>query len=112
LAPPEHRRAAGRYATVAAYAAAETSGSNMTEDVKRKPKAHPDMSDDALGGRTNRGERDEVRKKALDDKLERGLEETFPGSDPVAIIQPHRAPGTGRNAKLTRGPRTWTGAAH
>jgi hypothetical protein len=60
----------------------------MTEDVKRKSKAHPDMSDDAQDGRTKRDERDEERKKALDDKLERGLEETFPGSDPVAITQP------------------------
>jgi hypothetical protein len=32
--------------------------------------------------------RNEERKKALDEKLERGLEETFPGSDPVAITQP------------------------
>jgi hypothetical protein len=26
--------------------------------------------------------------KTLDDKLEQGLEESFPGSDPVAITQP------------------------
>jgi hypothetical protein len=97
---------------VAAYAAAETSETNMTEDVNRKPRAHPDMSDDAEDGRANRSARDEERKKALDDKLERGLEETFPGSDPVAITQPRRAPATGRNAKLTRGARAWTGAAH
>lgn len=60
----------------------------MTEDVKGKSKAHPDLSDDAEGRRATRGARDEERKKALDDKLERGLEETFPGSDPVAITQP------------------------
>jgi hypothetical protein len=73
-------------AKAAAYAAAETSGMNMTEDVKRK--ADPDMPDDAEDGRAKRGERNEERKKALDEKLERGLEETFPGSDPVAITQP------------------------
>lgn len=56
----------------------------MTEDVKRKSKAHPDMSDDAEDGSAKRAE----RKKALDDKLERALEETFPGSDPVAVTQP------------------------
>jgi hypothetical protein len=77
----------GVNATAAADAAAETSRTNMTEDVKRKSKARPDMSDDAEG-RAKRGERDEERKKSLDDKLERGLEETFPGSDPVAITQP------------------------
>jgi hypothetical protein len=60
----------------------------MTEDVKRKPKLHPDISDDPDDGRAKRGEGDEERKKALDAKLERGLEETFPGSDPVAITQP------------------------
>jgi hypothetical protein len=31
----------------------------------------------------------EARRKAqLDDALERGLEDTFPGSDPVAVTQP------------------------
>ncbi len=33
-------------------------------------------------------EREEKHKEALEDKLERGLEETFPASDPVAIVQP------------------------
>ena len=32
--------------------------------------------------------RAEKRKKSLDDKLDQGLEETFPGSDPVSITQP------------------------
>lgn len=66
----------------------------MTEDVKRKSKTHPDMSDEAEDGRAKLGDRDEERKKALDDKLERGLEETFPGSDPVAVTQP---PSHGRD---------------
>ena len=35
-----------------------------------------------------RRERLERRKEELDDTLDRGLEETFPGSDPVAITQP------------------------
>ena len=35
-----------------------------------------------------RRERQERRKQELDDALDRGLEETFPGSDPVAITQP------------------------
>jgi len=37
---------------------------------------------------TRRRERLERRKEELDDKLDRGLEETFPASDPVAIVQP------------------------
>jgi hypothetical protein len=28
------------------------------------------------------------RKKSFDEALDRGLEETFPGSDPVAVTQP------------------------
>ena len=32
------------------------------------------------------------RKKAFDDSLEKGLEETFPGSDPVAVTQPPHSP--------------------
>ena len=32
------------------------------------------------------------RKKRLDDALERGLEDTFPGSDPVAVTQPPHSP--------------------
>jgi hypothetical protein len=35
-----------------------------------------------------RRKREERRKKELDDTLDQGLEDTFPGSDPVAITQP------------------------
>jgi len=37
---------------------------------------------------SKRREREEKRKQALDEELDRGLEDTFPGSDPVAITQP------------------------
>lgn len=30
----------------------------------------------------------EIEKKQLDDALDEGLEETFPGSDPVSVTQP------------------------
>ena len=30
----------------------------------------------------------DAEKRRLDDALEEGLEETFPGSDPVSVIQP------------------------
>ena len=44
--------------------------------------------------------RDE-RRDRLDDALERGLEDTFPGSDPVSVIQP---PGSvyDKNEAITR----------
>ena len=32
--------------------------------------------------------RESAEKRRLDDALEEGLEETFPGSDPVSITQP------------------------
>jgi hypothetical protein len=35
-----------------------------------------------------RRKREERRKEELDESLDRGLEDTFPGSDPVAITQP------------------------
>ncbi|KQW21068.1 hypothetical protein ASC80_13065 [Afipia sp. Root123D2] len=31
---------------------------------------------------------DKTRKEKLDDALEQGLEESFPGSDPVSVTQP------------------------
>ncbi len=42
--------------------------------------------------RAARRDRESQRKKAFDDSLEKGLEETFPGSDPVAVTQPPRSP--------------------
>lgn len=31
---------------------------------------------------------EEIEKRQLDDALEEGLEESFPGSDPVSVVQP------------------------
>ena len=36
---------------------------------------------------------DEAEKRKLDDALEEGLEETFPGSDPVNVTQPPPSAG-------------------
>lgn len=33
-----------------------------------------------------------ARRKSLDEALDSGLEDTFPGSDPVAVTQPPRSP--------------------
>lgn len=42
--------------------------------------------------RDSRRDRELRRKKALDANLERGLEDSFPASDPVAVIQPPHSP--------------------
>jgi len=49
-----------------------------------------DVEDEADNKR--RREQDLSRKKKLDDALERGLEDTFPGSDPVSVTQPPPSP--------------------
>jgi hypothetical protein len=36
------------------------------------------------------------RHTTLDDRLEQGLEESFPGSDPVAVTQPPHSPHDAR----------------
>jgi hypothetical protein len=67
------------------------------EDVARKSGTHPMTSHhDSHGAEETKTARAEKRKKSLDDKLEQGLEETFPGSDPVSITQP---PPTARDKR-------------
>jgi hypothetical protein len=38
--------------------------------------------------RSTRREREEVRKRKLEKSLEQGLEDSFPGSDPINVTQP------------------------
>ena len=40
--------------------------------------------------------RESAEKRRLDEALEEGLEETFPGSDPVNVIQPPPSKGDHR----------------
>ena len=40
------------------------------------------------GSRSRPKAADEAEKRRLDEALEEGLEETFPGSDPVNVTQP------------------------
>jgi hypothetical protein len=56
----------------------------MMDEWNRNRSLPRDQSEQA----NQRREREEKRKEALDDELDRGLEDTFPGSDPVAITQP------------------------
>jgi hypothetical protein len=58
------------------------------QDVIRKPGTRPMTSHDSYGAEEGKAARAEKRKRSLDDKLDEGLEETFPGSDPVSITQP------------------------
>jgi hypothetical protein len=44
---------------------------------------------------------DKAEKRRLDDALEEGLEETFPGSDPVSVTQP--APSQGDSNPRRKG---------
>jgi len=53
---------------------------------------HAEPADDAEVRARRRRAREEKHKQVLDDHLERGLEDTFPGSDPVAVTQPPSSP--------------------
>jgi hypothetical protein len=66
------------------------------EDVTFKPGTHPMTSHNSNSAQEGKTARAEKRKKSLDDKLDQGLEETFPGSDPVSITQP---PPTSRDKR-------------
>ncbi len=46
------------------------------------------MARRAKQSRGKRREDGERQNEKLDDALERGLEETFPASDPVSVVQP------------------------
>ena len=51
----------------------------------RKGRRTKDAGKNRSGKQRENGERQNDR---LDDALERGLEETFPASDPVSVVQP------------------------
>ena len=69
-------------------------GKTMDEWNRNRPvqAEHVDFRQDAVERERKRRERDERRKKSLDDRLDLGLEDTFPGSDPVAVTQPPASP--------------------
>jgi hypothetical protein len=53
---------------------------------------HDDLDGDLGDDTKHRRELDADRKKKLDEALDVGLEETFPGSDPVSVTQPPHSP--------------------
>jgi hypothetical protein len=72
----------------------------MMEEWNRNRSLQPDHGEFERDGKDRAGkrrEKSEKRKEALDDTLERGLEDTFPGSDPVSVTQPpHNARDKGK----------------
>jgi hypothetical protein len=62
------------------------------DESNRNRSLQPDAAaleqDNADGDGKRRREQDAKRKEKLDDALERGLEDSFPGSDPVSVTQP------------------------
>lgn len=63
-------------------------------DRYRSLRAYDDDFDEDLVGDDTKHKRelDLDRKKRLDEALERGLEDSFPGSDPVSVTQPPHSP--------------------
>jgi hypothetical protein len=59
----------------------------MVGSSKRRPPRASQRPAGRLNEKGRLGEK-ERRKEKLDEALELGLEETFPGSDPVSVIQP------------------------
>jgi hypothetical protein len=53
----------------------------------KERKSHPDPAR-KVRDRGRRRRHDTPYNERLDDALERGLEDTFPASDPVSVIQP------------------------
>jgi hypothetical protein len=65
----------------------------MMDQHRPTPPGYGDIEDDDtdLDGKRRR-EREARQKQKLDDALDRGLEDTFPASDPVSITQPPQSP--------------------
>ena len=62
-------------------------------DRYRSVRSDDDDCEHGLGDDTQRRrELDLDRKKKLDEALELGLEDSFPGSDPVSVTQPPPSP--------------------
>jgi hypothetical protein len=63
----------------------------MMDQRDRNRSPQPDPREFERDEKDRAGEcrdKSEKRKDALDETLERGLEDTFPGSDPVSVTQP------------------------
>jgi hypothetical protein len=61
--------------------------------LSHQPNAVEPLEEAMSGSRPNPKAADDAEKRQLDDALEEGLEETFPGSDPVNVTQPPPSKG-------------------
>ena len=59
---------------------------NRHRSLRRRP--HAGFEHDARTATASAAAKQDAAQEKLDDALERGLEDTFPGSDPVSVIQP------------------------
>jgi hypothetical protein len=78
----------------------------MMDEWNRNRTLPPDrgaFDQDEKDQASKRREREERRKEALDEELDRGLEDTFPGSDPVAITQPPHSARDKRKPQAANG---------
>ena len=65
----------------------------MASQIAWRGQSQEDIHDRTRSLRRQRSPADRAEKRRLDEALEEGLEETFPGSDPVNVTQP--APSKG-----------------
>jgi hypothetical protein len=80
-----------RAACIARHPAAHTEHEIMMDEWNRNrslPPDHDAPERDTKSRDARKREQDEKRKEHLDDALDQGLEDSFPGSDPVSITQP------------------------
>ena len=61
---------------------------NRSLQPRSTPAASTRRKDSGEASRQRDERKDAKRHARLDDALERGLEDTFPGSDPVSVVQP------------------------
>jgi hypothetical protein len=61
-------------------------------DRARQPDQHDTDKGSAGLDAKSRREREAERKEKLDEALDQGLEDSFPGSDPVSVVQPSASP--------------------
>ena len=66
----------------------------MTDDGNKNRSRQLDRADfrPRRSRRAGKRERDAKGKKTLEEQLDTGLEDSFPGSDPVAVTQPPHSP--------------------
>jgi hypothetical protein len=61
---------------------------NPMDERNQSPSLQPDHTAEDRDARVAKREREAKRHEKLDDALDRALEESFPGSDPVSVAQP------------------------